>query len=275
MESAYYEQHNYEDPMFPIIFHHDSLQKNSNEVFTHWHINIELIYIESGTAEIVINSAKVLAEPKDIILINSNALHSIASLSDHCTYYCLIIDSEHCESLGFDTVNNLFLSKTRNPEIQNIFNLIVKEMANAKEYYKTATVALCTTMLILLFRHLYVPKGTGLVLPSNSKTELVKKGIEYLSINYTGTITIDALCSEIGISKYYYCRTFKQITGKTITEFVNILRTRRARYLISECDYTVTEAALETGFQDIAYFSKCFKKYFGYPPSTEKTHQSS
>lgn len=269
MEKAYYEHHHFPDPGFPLIFHYNNLKNGSFEVLSHWHINIELLYIIEGTALISSNAQKITANPGDIVVVNSNFLHSIKSVSDECSYYCLIIDKDHCDSLGFNTTNNLFKVITDHKEIQNIYNLIIKEMTNKKEYYKIATVALCTTMLILLFRHLWEADSKK-VFASDTKTEIVKLAIEYINQNYRNELSVSQICSAIGVSKFYFCRTFKEITEKTAIEYINILRTRQARFLISERDYMIHEAAEECGFNSVSYFSKCFKRFYGYSPSQEK-----
>lgn len=269
MVKAFYEHHDFPDPSFPIIFHYNTLSRNHLEILSHWHINIELLYVIKGSILVSSNSQKIIAKPNDIIIINSNFLHGITCLTNECNYYCLIIDKDHCDTLGFDTTNNLFKSETDNEEIQNIFNLIIKEMINHRNYYKIATVALCTTMLILLFRHLWETDAQKKFI-SDSKTDIVKLAIEYINSNYQNELSIDQICSSIGVSKFYFCRIFKEITDKTIVEYINVLRTRQARFLIAERGYTIQEASEECGFNSVAYFSRCFKQFFGYPPSKEK-----
>lgn len=269
MNKAYYETHYHSDPAFPLIFHYNFLTKGLFEVYPHWHISVELLYVMQGTVQVTINTKKVIATTEDIIVINSNSLHSIQSMSENCAYYCLIIDHEHAQTLGFDTTNNNFIHQTTDPEMKNIFNLIIKEMTNKKKYYKKATVALCTTMLILLFRNQWLKEGIE-THKNASKVAAVKDSIIYINQNYQNLITIDDISKHVGISKYYFCRIFKEITNLTVNEYIINLRVKQARYFILEENYNVGEAAEATGFNNLSYFSQRYKKVFGVLPSKDK-----
>ncbi|MBP1039573.1 helix-turn-helix transcriptional regulator [Vagococcus sp. BWB3-3] len=270
MSKVFYETHFFSDPSFPIIFHYNTLLNDSFEIFPHWHLNIEMLYIMEGTASITSNGEKIIAKVGDIVVINSNHLHSIQSLTPVCSYYCLIIDHEHSQSLGFDTTNNRFSNITIDKEIKNIFNLIINEMLNRKNYYKKASVALCTTMLILLFRNLWLSQNTE-INDSNSKTSIVKQSISYINEHYRERIQINDICATIGISKFHFCRIFKEVTQKTVNEYLMSLRIHQARFLLIEKNASVAEAAEATGFNSDSYFSKCYKKVLGVLPSKERS----
>lgn len=270
MAKIFYETHFFEDPSFPVIFHYNTLTKGRFEVFPHWHINIEILYVIEGTVSITSNTAKIIANVGDIVIINSNYLHSIQSLTTDCSYYCLIIDHEHSQKLGFDTTNNRFLSITTDKEIKNIYNLIINEMLNQKKYYKKASVALCTTMLILLFRNVWLNQEKE-INNSDNKTSIVKQGIGYINENYDEDIKIDDICATVGVSKYHFCRIFKEVTQKTVNEYTLSLRVQQARFLLKEKKYSVSEAAEATGFNSESYFSKCYKKKLGVLPSKERS----
>ena len=72
------------------------------------------------------------------------------------------------------------------------------------------------------------------------------------------------------LSKYYFCRIFKNITGSTVIKYLNMYRCMKARELLSSGKYTVSEAALECGFENMSYFSKTYKAYSGSVPSMAK-----
>jgi AraC-like DNA-binding protein len=59
-------------------------------------------------------------------------------------------------------------------------------------------------------------------------------------------------------------------TGKTLVEYINIVRCEHARELLSSGSFNVGESAEQCGFQDISYFSRIYKKYIGILPSEEK-----
>ena len=98
-----------------------------------------------------------------------------------------------------------------------------------------------------------------------------KKTLEYLNEHYSQPIALDALADLCGITKCHLSREFKRATGLTVLTYVNILRCKKAEMLLSE-GKTVTETAIECGFDSLAYFSKTYKKITGSSPSESKKY---
>jgi AraC-like DNA-binding protein/quercetin dioxygenase-like cupin family protein len=62
------------------------------------------------------------------------------------------------------------------------------------------------------------------------------------------------------------CRAFKRHTGRTLVEYVHQRRIERAMMLLGQGDHSVAEAALASGFQDISYFNRVFRRLSGCCP---------
>ena len=97
-----------------------------------------------------------------------------------------------------------------------------------------------------------------------------RRMLNYIAKNYTKAIGLDDIAREMGLTKSYICRLFRQHTGSTIIGYVNRLRCYQAIYLM-ESGASVTEAALSVGFNDYNYFSRVFKKVIGCRPSDSMT----
>jgi YesN/AraC family two-component response regulator len=78
------------------------------------------------------------------------------------------------------------------------------------------------------------------------------------------------LCRAIGLSRSQLFRKLKALTGKSTSLVVRSIKLQKARHLLKTTDMTVTEIAYETGFSDLAYFSKCFVEEYGENPSAVK-----
>ncbi len=263
---SYYEIHTYKDPNFPVIFHFNTLEKNNIEILPHWHTNIELLYISFGSATVITDNESFTVKAGEIVVINSNSIHSIKSNTENTAYYCLIIDHNFSESLKFNTTTSLFKNRNNDVEMKNIFQIIINEVIDSKPYYKVAVKALCHTMLVLLFRNQLIetPSNDNLLSPQVS---LVKKAMEYIHHQFNEEISLESIAQEIGISKFYFSRIFKNITGKTVNTYINQIRCNHAQILLTSTDMGVYECAEMSGFNSTSYFTKCFKEQFGYPPS--------
>ena len=80
-------------------------------------------------------------------------------------------------------------------------------------------------------------------------------------------LTANFLCSELGMSSSKLYRKIKQLTDLSPNEFIRTVRLKKAAQLLKMRNYNVSEVADKVGFNDPLYFSRCFKKQFGYSPS--------
>ena len=69
------------------------------------------------------------------------------------------------------------------------------------------------------------------------------------------------------MSESYIARLFKKELGCKPSEYINRIRISVAKTLLSETDISITEISEKTGFSDVYYFSKTFKRIEGVSPS--------
>lgn len=277
MKNLHYELHYFENHDYPIIFHYNHLKKNINLIRYHWHMNIEMLFVTVGIIEVEIDGKIFYAQQGELVVINSNSIHQIKSYSDDAYYYCLIIDYRFCLDLGFDTIYTRFANITNDPEMKNIYQLIINESHQMKPHFKKAVRALCHTMLILLDRNQVEQRSESVASECKAhknNIETIKAAIEYIHSNYHLGFTLDTMCQHVAISKFHMCRIFKDVTGITINQYTNQVRLVEARNQIVKNDLSVTEAGDLTGFNSTSYFTKSFKQYFGYPPSKSKLQEN-
>ena len=96
--------------------------------------------------------------------------------------------------------------------------------------------------------------------------EIVKKAIHYISKNFANPITLETVSNEVHLTPAYFSSMFKQSTGSTFKEYLNMVRIEESKRLLSNTDYSLLDIAIATGFEDQSYFSKVFKKYTGLTP---------
>jgi len=70
----------------------------------------------------------------------------------------------------------------------------------------------------------------------------------------------------MGVSKSLLHMKFKEILGKSASEFILSIRMKEASRLLKSKQYTISEISDLLGFNDASYFSKSFKKYFNHSP---------
>ena len=96
--------------------------------------------------------------------------------------------------------------------------------------------------------------------------EITKKAIRYISQNFAGNITLEDVAEHVHLNAAYFSSLFKQSTGSTFREYLNMVRIEESKRLLTTTDYSILDIALATGFEDQSYFSKVFKKHTGLTP---------
>ena len=106
--------------------------------------------------------------------------------------------------------------------------------------------------------------------PVKGNTEKVSplslKMIDYISNNFTSTITLDSLSNKFYISKVSICLYFKKAMNCTVGEYVMRLRLNKAKQLLSGTKKTVEDIASLCGFSSGAYLGLIFKQKIGISP---------
>ena len=101
--------------------------------------------------------------------------------------------------------------------------------------------------------------------------ELVEKVNAYIEAHMQEPVTLDELAQEAHMSKYYFLRRFKELTGTTAHAYLNNKRLIRCCELLQE-GAAVGEVWGRCGFSDYSSFLRNFRKEYGMPPTSYKTY---
>ena len=102
-------------------------------------------------------------------------------------------------------------------------------------------------------------------IPSKNN-ELIKKSMVYISQHFNESLTLEDVATHVHLHPSYFSTMFKQSTGSSFKEYLNMVRIEEGKRLLSNTDYSIIDIAIAIGFEDQSYFSKVFKKYTGRTP---------
>ncbi|MEV0849627.1 AraC family transcriptional regulator [Streptomyces sp. NPDC049954] len=91
--------------------------------------------------------------------------------------------------------------------------------------------------------------------------------IQLLADNYATTYTVQQLAALSGFSPSHFRTTFKKVTGVSATAYQQNVKIAKATEFLRSGEFNVTETARLTGFRDVHYFSRLYKKMTGTSPS--------
>lgn len=98
-------------------------------------------------------------------------------------------------------------------------------------------------------------------------SELIKKAVDYIRMNIDSPITLQSIADSIHANPSHLSRKFKQETGQSVTDFINLKRVESAKLYLQSGQKSITEVAFMVGFNDVNYFSRVFKKVTSMTPS--------
>jgi len=110
--------------------------------------------------------------------------------------------------------------------------------------------------------------GDLAAIAKSDKSVHVLSAIQYIEENFTEKIDLATCAKQAKMSKYHFCRYFKEKMGLTPMKFIKILRIAKAKKLLQRDDLSLTEIALATGFGDYNSLYRNFKRFAGLSPKS-------
>ncbi|MBE6546059.1 MAG: helix-turn-helix domain-containing protein [Ruminococcaceae bacterium] len=265
-----YETHRMKDPRLPLILHRFTYRPHHRLGLENWHENIELFVPIRGSGVVMGGELPISVTVGEIAVINTGCLHTMLS-EEGISFYCLIIDRSFCIANHFDTNAIRFDSWVRDEELYALIEQIADEYFSEEEslYRVQAIRALVLHLMVLLCRRYghvgQTPLSDSRLLAS------IKYAIGYIRAESHRDLSLDEVAMHVGLSKFYFAREFRRITGYTFVAYVNQIRCEKAKTLLAEDQMTVGEVARACGFANQSYFSRTFLRLVGELPSAYRT----
>lgn len=98
---------------------------------------------------------------------------------------------------------------------------------------------------------------------SKNEAKPVQKVIRFIEENYDKRITVSDAAELCHYSVSHFSAIFKNQTGKNFVTYLNNVRLHHVLHLISATDWDINEIAHRTGFGDINYLNRLFKRAYG------------
>jgi AraC-like DNA-binding protein len=97
--------------------------------------------------------------------------------------------------------------------------------------------------------------------------EALWRARERIDAQYTQPLDLDELARTANFSRYHFLRAFRRAFHVTPHEYLTRKRIERAKELLAQSEFTVTEICFEVGFESLGSFSMLFHKVVGWSPS--------
>lgn len=250
--------------------------KNDEEFRLHNHNDrYEIMLFLAGDAEFHIEGNIYRSHPHDVYIVRPLEMHHNYFLSSQ-QYSRIIIHlkmdffkQNNCKEL-----ENIFINRELGIDCQipayivniRMYHLIMKMDGYLKN--NAYNIAKCVLLEFLyLLNNILEP----LTIPV-AADKRINEVLIYINRHLDQDITLDDLSASFFVSKYYLCRTFKQVTGYTINHYINYKRLLLTRELHAN-GQTLLEASINAGFNNYSHFYRMYRKEFGVSPRENSRSQ--
>lgn len=260
---------------FPLEYHHVSPSHPQYIMSLHWHVEFELIRILKGTLQLTIDEEEFLVSSGMFIFIPAGVLH--AGMPDHCEYDCLVFDMNILMNKN-DSCCRLIRMITEHevepqyiyPESDQDFHRIIWDMfdavASRKKGYQMIALGSLYQMIGTIFSEGRYRHTSDLYSRHHRRILQLKQALEFIEASYNMPLTLDEIAHSVNMSPKYFCKFFQEMTHRTPIDYLNYYRIERACYQLLTTEQSITDVAYSSGFNDLSYFIKTFKRYKGTTP---------
>lgn len=239
----------------------------------HWHSSVEIIYVLRGMVNISIDTDNYSIFENEIEIINVNESHRIYSSEDNLVLI-FHIDSSFLEKYYKDIDNIFFYTNTSKEGSQEseeylvlktLLAEILCEMVQRQEDYDEEIESIVIKLLFHIINnfHYLISKENDL---SKEQFDRYHRISKYIFNNYNNNITLQDIAKKEFLSPDYLSHDFKNATGYSFTDLLNLTRVEEAMKLLLDSNMSLTEISEEVGFSHTRYLNKHFKNYYHLTP---------
>ena len=267
-----------------IVFSSDDFKinvskKRSEGYRKNFHEAIEIKYYYDGASAVMIDNEVLPVKEGDIVIVNPYEIHTNVNMDEYNgKYYLIILDLDFFVENNPKGINlrqellalgKKFINKiSGNARLNQIIVKVFDEIDCKREYYKTVVLSLMSEFFALLLRdNVSLIKQREKKGAPHKRAELIAPALAKIFKDYQKELSIDELASECNISKYHFCRVFKEEMRVSPVSYLKNYRISLAEILLKDGLKTTEEIARSCGFNDVSYFYRCYKSVKGYSPT--------
>ncbi len=261
----------------PFSTYHIQNGGQSFQIPVHWHDELEIIYVKSGFLTVNISGENYIGKPGDAFVVSPGNLHFMGSQTGTVDYFTFLFPLKYIAFRSDDMLDDKLIEPLNSghlmisPEIKDTVKEQCEQLAGvyAAEIDKSEskiTSQIRKKIILLQFVNELWKKGFIVENDTTGRNTVEKEMVSYIQQNYTGKILLREFGEQFHLSEKYISRYFKEHFHITLSQYVTYLRLEHAKQMLQETDISVTEVAMQSGYQNISYFIRSFKKTYGVSP---------
>lgn len=256
-------------PLSQFRIYHQTLYER---VDSHWHEFFEMAFILAGEGVHLYNGTSYPLQRGSLFLLTPTDIHALWPQPGTTLELFNVIFSEAMMDedvgrllfRGLDDHHILFTGEQFNA-VEQDFHRLWAEVHDQRAGNQLVIHSTLQRLLIDVARSTSPMNGSH----TNPLThhQKLQKALIYLHHHYREPVTLQLVADQVALSPNYFSECFRAATGVTFQRYLQSLRLRFAKSLLSVSNLPVTDICYAAGFQTLSHFERAFKREFGYSPT--------
>lgn len=240
-------------------------QTNHLSARPHLHRHVEMILVHEGSTSATVDTETYLLSEGDVLFVFPNKIHSYKDIDLRRVSIAVFdpdfVTAYHHTFRKYQPEHPVLVGGLARGNATDIVNLLLAERAEdalpGKEVRKAGYLSVLLGLLMP-------------VLPMQStraeSRDLLPRVLAYCMEHYSETITLDKVAEALHISKYYISHLLNGKLHMRFNTYLNAIRISEAMVLMADHTHSITDIAMQTGFDSLRTFDRAFCAQMGMSP---------
>ena len=207
-----------------------------------------LLLVADGEIILESENEKYSAVKGEMLLVDCYKKHCYYSESFAHTLW-LHIDGVNSKQLFYEIISQNGVKQKYSAQTVNCVSRLIENIKHSESEYELSSEI--HFLLCSLLR--------GEISYQSKKVSVIEEAKSFVEKNYMNQIGVEDIANSVNMSASYFSKVFKGATTYSPYDYLLSVRLERAKELLLNSDYSISEIAFKTGFNRDANFIYCFK----------------
>lgn len=236
----------------------------------HLHSYSTLIYVVSGRGRCVTEDADYYLESDSVLMLEGDRPHQMIDKPGGAMVVFVVYFKDNLPLVSEKMTSKLFdtplvqVPRHNSRQLRQILRQMLYEQNAKPEFHDMSLLQCASSIMLILYRLAVI--GADKDKASQKSHDRVLDVLKYVKSHYYETFTLSDIAADAGLSERQFANICRQLKEQSFVQYLNVIRTEKARELLLESSMSVSAIAFEVGFEEISTFYRAFKKHQGQSP---------
>ncbi|MCF7837590.1 MAG: AraC family transcriptional regulator [Candidatus Marinimicrobia bacterium] len=231
----------------------------------------ELLYVVRGQMTLEFEQASFPAKERDVLIVPTGTMHrDVFDLDTELDIFYISftwnLESEYIRQVNNRTIQAI--PQERRIAMSLLFDPLQQDCGALDSPTKMLAEARVFTILMFLLREAFVQQESAELVETNGARGrlLLHEAKKYLRKHFAECIALGEVAAALRISPCHLSHVFSREDGFSMFSYLTQIRLEKAKTLLRDATFNVSEVARAVGYEDANYFAKVFRKHTGLSP---------